>query len=120
MTLLKENGMNFHTDEDGFLLDTEDWDETTARIIAGREGIKDLTEEQIEIVKFLRDYYRKFDAFPILNYVCKNVKQPRGCVNEEFIDPMKAWKIAGLPKPDGIHFVAVDSGHKNFIMEECC
>ena len=119
MTTIKEKGLSFQVDEDGFLADTEDWNEKTARIIAKCEGIEDLTEDKLEIVRFLRDYYRKFEAFPILNYVCKNTNQPRGCVNEEFINPMKAWKIAGLPKPEGIHFVTVDSG-EHFIMEECC
>jgi tRNA 2-thiouridine synthesizing protein E len=120
MTIIKEKEISFEIDKEGFLADMEDWNEGTARILAKREGIEDLTEEKLEIVKFLREYYRKFDAFPILNYVCKNTRQPRGCVNEEFINPMKAWKIAGLPKPEGIHFVSVDSGHNNYIMEECC
>jgi tRNA 2-thiouridine synthesizing protein E len=120
MTIIKEKEISFEIDKEGFLADMEDWNEETARILAKREGIEDLTEEKLEIVKFLREYYRKFDAFPILNYVCKNTRQPRGCVNEEFINPMKAWKIAGLPKPEGIHFVSVDSGHNNYIMEECC
>lgn len=119
MTVINENGITLQVDEEGFLANTEDWNEGTARILARREGINQLKEEQMEIVKFLRGYYYKFTAFPILNYVCKNVNQPRGCINEEFLNPMTAWKIAGLPKPEGIHFVSVDSGH-NFIMEECC
>jgi len=40
------------------------------------------------------------------------------CLNNEFVNPMIAWKIAGLPKLDGIHFVAVDGKH--YKMEECC
>ena len=119
MNAIKEKEISFEIDKEGFLVNMEDWNEETARILAKREGIEDFTEEKLEIVKFLRDYYQKFDAFPILNYVCKNTRQPRGCVNEEFINPMKAWKIAGLPRQDGIHFVSVDSG-KNFIIEECC
>ena len=120
MEEIKEKALYIEVDDDGFLAEPEKWNEETARILARQEGIEDLTEEKMEIVKFLREYYRKFDAFPILNYVCKNLKQPRNCMNEEFINPMKAWRIAGLPKPEGIHFVAVDSGHKNYIMEECC
>ena len=120
MTFVTENDLSFEIDGEGFLVDTEDWNEETAKILAKREGIDDLTEERFAIVRFLRDYYRKFEAFPILDYVCRNIKQPRGCMNEEFIDPMKAWKIAGLPKPEGIHFISVDSDRKHFIMEECC
>ena len=119
MTMIKEKKISFEIDDEGFLADTDDWNEETARILARQEGIDDLTDEKLAIVKFLRDYYYKFESFPILNYVCKNLKQSRGCLNEEFINPMKAWKIAGLPKLDGIHFVSVDSG-ESFIMEECC
>ena len=119
MTVIKEKGLAIEIDDEGFLADTEGWDEDTARILAKREGIAALTDEKLAIVKFLRDYYQRFEAFPILNYVCKNLKQARGCVNEEFINPMKAWKIAGLPKPENIHFVSVDSG-KYYLMEECC
>jgi TusE/DsrC/DsvC family sulfur relay protein len=119
MKVIKEKRISFEIDEEGFLADTDNWNEETAKILARREGIENLTEERLAIVKFLRNYYKKFEAFPILNYVCKNLKQSRGCLNEEFINPIKAWKIAGLPRLDGIHFVSVDSG-KNFIMEECC
>lgn len=119
MTMIKEKDLSIEVDEEGFLEDSKAWDEDTAKILAKREGIADLTDEKLAIVKFLRNYYLEFEAFPILNYVCKNLKQTRGCVNEEFINPMKAWKIAGLPKPGNIHFVSVNNG-ENYIMEECC
>ncbi|MEN8142241.1 MAG: TusE/DsrC/DsvC family sulfur relay protein [Thermodesulfobacteriota bacterium] len=105
-------------DKDGFLIDTEEWDEDIARSLAKGEGVEELTEEMMEILKFMRTYYKKFNAFPILNYVCKNIHQPRECISEEFINPEKAWKIAGLPKLDNIHFVSVDGKH--YLLEECC
>lgn len=105
-------------DDQGFLVNLEDWDEEVAQDLAYNEGIEELSPEKLEIVKFMREYYCKFKAFPILNNVCKNINQPKGCVNEEFINPQKAWKIAGLPRLDNIHFVSVDGKH--FLMEECC
>ena len=120
MTEINEKGRSIRLDADGFLVNSDEWDEETAKILAKREGLEELTADRMEIVRFLRQYYRKFAAFPILNYVCKNINQPRMCVNEQFINPMKAWRIAGLPKPEGVHFVSVDSEHKNYIMEECC
>ncbi len=51
----------------------------------------------MEIIEFLRKYYRKFNAFPIVNYVCKHVGQNQECRNNEFVNPMIAWKAAGLP-----------------------
>ncbi|MCB2182423.1 MAG: TusE/DsrC/DsvC family sulfur relay protein [Desulfobulbaceae bacterium] len=111
-------GKTVAVDTDGFLVDQNDWDEDVAMALARREGFDDLDREQFEIVQFMRNYYQKFHAFPILSYVCKNIHEPKNCVNEEFINPMKAWKIAGLPKPDGIEFVALDGKH--YIMQECC
>ena len=67
MTMIKEKRISFEIDEEGFLVDTDDWNEETARILARQEGIDDLTDEKLAIVKFLRDYYYKFEAFPILN-----------------------------------------------------
>ena len=105
-------------DDAGFLKDLEDWDEHVAQVLAEREGIGQLNDEHMEIVKFMRNYYKKYQAFPILNYVCKNIHQPKECVSEEFINPEKAWRIAGLPKLSGVNFVTVDGKH--YLLEECC
>lgn len=118
MTTIRSGEKAITLDDEGYLNNPKDWDEDVAQVIAGREGLERLTAEQVTIIKFMREYYGKYNAFPILNYVCKNIRQPRDCVNEEFINPDKAWKIAGLPKLDGVHFVTMDG--KNFIMEECC
>lgn len=118
MTMTKIAGKMIDLDDDGFMKDTEDWDQTVAHELARREGYESLDEQQYEIIRFMRNYFKKYNAFPMLQYVCKNLQQPKECVNEEFINPMKAWKIAGLPKPDGIQFVAVDGKH--YIMQECC
>ncbi len=118
MSDIQVAGKNIKLDEEGFLINQEDWNHDVAREIAKNAGIDKLDDDQMEIIEFLRKYYKKYNAFPILNYVCKHVKQPRECLNNEFVNPMNAWKIAGLPKLDGIHFVAVDG--KNYKLEECC
>ncbi len=119
MTTLSYAGKTVKTDEEGYLANQDDWNEEVAKALARQEGVEDLTDEQVEIIRFMREYYNKFNAFPILNYVCKNIKQPRECVNEQFINPEKAWKIAGLPKLDGVNFVTLDGG-KSYLLEECC
>jgi tRNA 2-thiouridine synthesizing protein E len=99
-------------DSDGFLSSPGDWDEDVAEIIAKREGIPELTESKREIVEFLRGYYQKNHSFPILKYVCKKIHAPSAhCVTDEFVDPMKAWKIAGLPKPPQVFFTSFDGEH---------
>jgi len=39
-------------------------------------------------------------------------------VYNEFDNPEKAWKIAGLPKFDGVHFVKLDG--ERYKMEDYC
>jgi len=102
MRMLEYAGIRVAVDEEGYLVHFEDWDEKVACALAEREGILDrcpLTAERMSILRFLRDYYKKFNSFPIVQAVCKNVHQPQDCLNEQFIDPVQAWKIAGLPKP---------------------
>lgn len=102
MPKLEYEGIQVDVDDEGHLVNFDDWNEKVACALADREGILDrcpLTKERMEILNFLRDYYKKFNAFPIVQYVCKNVHQAKDCEYEQFIDPIQAWKIAGLPKP---------------------
>ena len=99
MKILEYGGKRIELDDEGYLADFNNWDTNTACGLAENEGIDELTNERIEVIKFMREYYSKFSSFPILGSVCRNVHQPKDCVNEDFVDPLKAWKIAGLPKP---------------------
>ena len=99
-------------DEEGFLTHLDQWDEDVAKALAKREGVDELDQSKMDIVLFLREYYQKHSSFPILGYVCKNIHaKSRACVTEQFIDPMKAWKIAGLPKPPQVFFTSFDGKH---------
>lgn len=99
MSVLEYSGGQVETDEEGYLANYGDWNEDVAAALAVGEGVEQLTDEMLSVIRFMRDYYEKYESFPILGTVCKNVSQPKGCVQEEFIDPLAAWKIAGLPKP---------------------
>ncbi len=99
MTIIEEKDLKITVDKDGFLANIDDWSEQVARVLAAREGITDLPEEKLDILRFMRGYYAKHHFFPIVRYVCKSVHQPNDCVTEQFIDPVTAWKIAGLPNP---------------------
>jgi TusE/DsrC/DsvC family sulfur relay protein len=99
-------------DQDGFLSKLEEWDEDVARVLAKNEGFDDLGRAKLDILLFLREYYRKFSSFPILKYVCKKTHAAsNSCVTDEFVDPIKAWKIAGLPKPPQVFFTSFDGKH---------
>lgn len=94
-------GKTVNLDDEGYLANFDDWNEKVACMLADREGVSKecpLTPERMEILKFIREHYRKFGAVPIVHSVCKNVHQPRDCQIEKFLDPLRAAKVAGLPK----------------------
>lgn len=118
MSTLESNGKKILVDENGYLANQDDWNEDVALALAAEEGFSSLSTEQMDIIRFMREYFFKYKVFPILNNVCRIAHQPKACVNEQFINPEKAWKIAGLPKQDGVRFISLDGKH--FIMEPYC
>lgn len=87
-------------DDAGYLVNFDDWDEGIAGVLAERAGVGSLTPEKLDALKFIREHYRKYNFFPILGAVCKNIHLPKDCMNEVFLNPLLAWKIAGLPRPE--------------------
>lgn len=118
MKTIECNGNKIFVDENGYLTNQDDWNEDVAKALASQEGINELSTEQFEIIRFMREYFIKYKVFPILNNVCRITHQPKECVTEQFVNPEKAWKIAGLPKQDGVHFVSLDGKH--YFMEPYC
>ncbi len=100
MQVLSYADKKIAVDDDGCLIQFNDWNEEVARALAELHGIHELTEDRMEMLKFIRDYYKSYDFFPIINTICKRVREAKDCVNEKFINPLVAWKIAGLPHPD--------------------
>lgn len=108
MPLIEYGSLKIEVDNDGFLVNFDDWNEKVACAIADREGVEELTQDRMEIIRFTRAYFKEYNSVPILRAVCKNIHQPKDCVNEKFIDPLKSWKIAGLPNPGVIESYSTD------------
>lgn len=100
MPIIDISGRGIEVDDEGYLASIDDWNEKVACALAEREGVDELTGERMDIIKFMRDYYMQYKAFPLLRGVCRRVHQSKDCFSEKFMDPLAAWKIAGLPKPD--------------------
>jgi TusE/DsrC/DsvC family sulfur relay protein len=98
--VLTSCGTSVRVDDEGYLLNFHDWNETAAAALAEKEGITSLSKEHMAILKFIRDHYEQYNYFPIVRAVCRNLHQEDACVAEKFMNPIVAWKIAGLPKPD--------------------
>ncbi len=92
-------GIDFQVDNEGYLLNPDDWNEFVATAIARKEGERELKPEMIEILYFIRDYYKTKNVFPSLTLVAKSLHKSTGHVLKLFGSHAKAWKIAGLPQP---------------------
>ena len=61
MADLNVNGVMIPLDEDGFLEDSDLWNEEVAKALALTEDVEELTEEHWLLINYLRDYYQKLD-----------------------------------------------------------
>jgi tRNA 2-thiouridine synthesizing protein E len=89
-------------DDDGFLEDSEQWDEEVARKLAETEDVV-LTDEHWDVINYLRSYYAEFNVAPMVRKMLKDTGKTNAQIYELFPSgPGKgACKIAGLIKPTG-------------------
>jgi TusE/DsrC/DsvC family sulfur relay protein len=94
-------------DDEGYLIDPEQWSEPLARVIAAREGIT-LGDEHWEVIGFMRAHYADRQVAPDARFVMKHLAErmghgarararlfelfPYGYVKQ-------ACKIAGMKRP---------------------
>ncbi|EMI5492082.1 sulfurtransferase TusE [Providencia stuartii] len=105
--MLLFNGQEIETDSQGYLIDSQQWSEALIPLLAEQENIT-LTEEHLEIVRFVRAFYLEFNTSPAIRMLVKAVSQQFGEEkgNSRYLyrlfpkGPAKqATKLAGLPKP---------------------
>ncbi|WP_117235526.1 TusE/DsrC/DsvC family sulfur relay protein [Vibrio maerlii] len=101
------NGKQIETDAQGYLINHTDWEEGMITILAEEEGIE-LTDDHLEIVRFVRKFYEEFNTSPAVRMLVKAVEKEHGPDkgNSKYLfklfkkGPAKqATKLAGLPKP---------------------
>lgn len=85
-------------DEDGFLIDSSDWDRASAQIKALEVGVE-LNEKHWLLIDLIRDKYIRLGALPSMRIVCKSVGLDRYKLKAQFGSCLALWKIAGLPNP---------------------
>jgi tRNA 2-thiouridine synthesizing protein E len=99
--------MGVETTEQGFLVNSAEWNEAVAQRLAVLNNIK-LNAEHWEIIWFIRHYYQQFKHLPnarvFTKAIAKELGETKGnsrYLHKLFPDgPLKyACKLAGLPKP---------------------
>lgn len=100
-------GVKIETDDQGYLMDPELWDDDVAEKIAQTEGVK-LSAEHRKILDFIRQYFNEHrvaaDARFVIKYLAEELgydKQARQRLYELFPYGymQQVCKIAGMRRP---------------------
>jgi TusE/DsrC/DsvC family sulfur relay protein len=96
-------GIELEVDENGFIQETEKWNEAVAEEIAKIEQASPMNPERWKLVNYIRNYYLDYDSAPPIRMLVKQAGLDLKYIYQLFPSgPVKgACKIAGLPKPDG-------------------
>ncbi len=109
MATIQIAGKSIEDDEDGYLVNLEDWSEEIANALAASEEVS-MDPNRWEVVNFLREYYMEYKIAPMIRILTKEIGKKLGKEkgNTKYLyelfpgGPAKqACKIAGLPKPTG-------------------
>ena len=103
MPTLEHNASKFEVDEDGFLLNGDDFNADWVDYVKSVEGISEMTDEHQKVIDALQEYYKKNGIAPMVRILSKTTGFPLKRIYELFPSgPGKgACKMAGLPKPTG-------------------
>ncbi|WP_456417881.1 TusE/DsrC/DsvC family sulfur relay protein [Thiolapillus sp.] len=109
--MIQVNDKTIETDEEGYLLNPDDWDEAVAEAIAAQEGLK-LTDAHWGMIYYFREYYEEHMRHPSMHVFLKTLGRRHGKryrdtgAYREFLyrlfpkGPVQmVCKLAGLPKP---------------------
>ncbi len=95
------------TDNEGFLLDPQQWDKQLAQSIARDIGIE-MTDQHWEVVHFIRDHYDNYQVVPEARTLLKTLRDRHGKerATRRYVYDLfpygygqQACKIAGMRKP---------------------
>ncbi|MFA5036969.1 MAG: TusE/DsrC/DsvC family sulfur relay protein [Candidatus Izemoplasmatales bacterium] len=93
---------SYWTDEDGYLMNIEDWDEIWAQELAKDEEIE-LTPEHWQVINALHSFFVSYSLVPPIRIFKEETGVSPRRIYELFPSgPIKgACRMAGLPKPKG-------------------
>jgi tRNA 2-thiouridine synthesizing protein E len=90
-------------DKEGFMTDPDEWTPQIAESLAREEGINPLTERHWQVIRFVRDEFKRSSESPTL----RTINKKSGVETKELYElfpkgpAKKVARIAGLGKPKG-------------------
>jgi TusE/DsrC/DsvC family sulfur relay protein len=101
------HGTEIELDDEGYLLNTNDWSPQVAELLA-REMDIELTDERLEIVHFVREQFEERECIPEMRTLLKTLRERHGkeTATRKYVYNLfpygygqQACKIAGMRKP---------------------
>ena len=86
-------------DEDGFLIESAEWNPQLAETLAEWEGISPLGAAHWRVIHFVRDHYRRLGGMPPMRRICRSSELSPEEAKRLFGGCPQVWRIAGLPNP---------------------
>ena len=94
-------GRTYQTDEDGYLVNIEEWSKEVGEYLAKEEGLE-MTESHWEVINFLREYYEEYKIAPMIKILVKAIAKKLGPIalhRTAQADP-KAAQLRAFSLPD--------------------
>ena len=90
-------------DDEGFLVDFDQWSPEVAKSLAEREGIPELTDQHMRVLHVMRGYYQKFKVAPMVHLLARECGHTYRELHNLFKKQpgKRAARLAGLPKASG-------------------
>lgn len=101
------NGQTIDTDDQGYLVDPEEWSEEVAEALARQADIE-LTDEHKKVMQFMRDYFTEHQIAADARFVIKFIADELGYGEEArqrlyklfpYGYMQQACKVAGMKRP---------------------
>jgi TusE/DsrC/DsvC family sulfur relay protein len=86
---IEVNGKTYETDEEGYLVDLNEWNEDVAKILAEQENVN-MTDQHWEVINFLREYYNEFQIAPAVRVLTKAIGKKLGAGEGQQPVPVRA------------------------------
>ena len=77
MATMDFQGKQIEVDDDGYLLNLDDWTKDLAVELAKQDGVE-LTDSHWEVINFLREYYKQYQIAPMIKILVKEIGKPWG------------------------------------------
>lgn len=96
-------GKSVEFDEEGFMVNPEDWTEEIAKVLAKEVGINELNDEHWKVIEFSRTDFQEKGEPPTLRRITKVGGVPTKSLYKLFPKgpAKKVARISGLGKPTG-------------------